>query len=474
MVEKINKKRSKNIKKKISLKKIVTKANKPLIFDDYDSNLDLIDENYKFKTQNLPIQQFYFRTFPISEKAQELANIFDYQPYMIERYIQMFGEQETVDLLKSFETPNPIFIRVNTLKTNTNYLLNKLKEKGYDFENSEYIPYAYRLLDSENYGIKSEIEKQNSNLKTSDYKNEESPKKIKLDFSRSEEELREISWGSPESFDKTKNRPNISNSEEESYKILPFLNKSKSQITHLMNYRKKKVATLGSTHEYLIGKYYIQGFESMLPPLYLNPSESDLVIDMCAAPGSKTTQLAQIMSNKGKIIAVDISKSRINSLIYNLRRCKVYNTIVLQKDATELLSMNLQPDKVLLDAPCSGEGIIRNDPSRKKSKSPEDIKKLINLQIDLLITAVKMVKPGGFVMYSTCSIAPEENEFVVQTILDNYKKVKIVPIEDNFGMPGFINVFGVKLSEDFLNARRYFPHIHDTNGFFLCLLQKNK
>jgi NOL1/NOP2/sun family putative RNA methylase len=235
---------------------------------------------------------------------------------------------------------------------------------------------------------------------------------------------------------------------------------------------KKQIGTLGSTHEYLMGKYYIQSISSMLPAIYLNPKEDDIVIDMCAAPGGKTTQLAQLMNNKGKIIAIESSNVRIKSLIYNLRRCGVRNTTVLNMDATKINGLEIHPKKILLDAPCSGEGIIREDPSRKKSKSPDDIKRYMGIQMELLMAAVKSIIPGGYVMYSTCSIAPEENEFIIQNLLESYKKVDIEPINDNWGYPGFTKVFDVELSEDLVKARRYYPHIHNTDGFFICLLKK--
>ncbi|MHA1341562.1 MAG: RsmB/NOP family class I SAM-dependent RNA methyltransferase [Promethearchaeota archaeon] len=470
---------------KRAIKKDLTnnKYQKAIIIEDYDLELDSFNKNYVVRKQNSIKQEYRFKLYPISEKAYELAEIFDYQPYMIERYIQIFGEEETIDLLKANESPNPIYIRINTLKTNIDSLLDTLKLKGYEFQPIKIVPYAFRLIENEDINsLKKQHEsKQKSTTKyakaTINYQfdeNEDNSSKFEMDFTRSKEDLEKIQWGSPQTFDSTKTRPSISEIDKDSVKIISYMNLSKTQIRINKNARKSVVSTLGSTHEYLMGKYYLQGLESMLAPFYLNPTESDLVLDMCAAPGSKTTQLAQIMNNKGRILAVESNPKRIKSLIYNLRRCKVYNTTVMLKDATQLLSLNIHPDKILLDAPCSGEGIIRNDPTRKRSKKPEDIEKLMNLQIDLLKTAVKLVKPGGYVMYSTCSIAPEENEFVIQSVLESYKKIKIVPIEDDFGMPGFIEVFNIKLSDELLHARRYFPHIHNTNGFFLCLLQKNK
>ena len=210
----------------------------------------------------------------------------------------------------------------------------------------------------------------------------------------------------------------------------------------------------------------------MLHPVYHDVSSEDTVVDMCAAPGGKTTHLAQLMNNVGQLVAVEMDRERMKSLNYNLRRCGVQNTVVLNIDATKISKYDIYPDKILLDAPCSGEGVIREDPKRKTSKTPGDIKYMMRTQKRLLETAVRSVKPGGYIMYSTCSIAPEENEFVIQAALDNHDNLSIVPVNDNYGLPGFNRIFGVDLDLELLNARRYYPHVHDTEGFFYCLLQK--
>jgi len=138
----------------------------------------------------------------------------------------------------------------------------------------------------------------------------------------------------------------------------------------------KKSFNLGSSHEFLQGYYYLQNIASMLPALILDPKPSDLVIDMCAAPGSKATQLAQIMKNKGTLILIDRNKRRIPALEMNLRRLGISNSIILNFDAIALHKLNVKADKILLDAPCTGEGLIRQDRSRKTSKKLKDISDL--------------------------------------------------------------------------------------------------
>jgi 16S rRNA C967 or C1407 C5-methylase (RsmB/RsmF family) len=150
----------------------------------------------------------------------------------------------------------------------------------------------------------------------------------------------------------------------------------------------------------------------------------------------------------------------------------VRNTTVLNLNASTIHKLNYNPDKILLDAPCTGEGLIRNDPTRKTSKSLTEITGMMRKQYSLLQSAIKAVKPGGYVMYSTCSIAPEENEFVVQNALNSFSNIEIISNDDVWAMPGYINVFGIDLSDELLKARRLFPHIHNTIGFFYCLLRK--
>jgi NOL1/NOP2/sun family putative RNA methylase len=234
----------------------------------------------------------------------------------------------------------------------------------------------------------------------------------------------------------------------------------------------KEPLNLGSLHEYLQGYYYIQQFASILPPEILRPTSQDTVIDMCASPGGKSTHLAQIMQNNGKLILIDRNAKRIPALKLNIRRMGVKNSIILNSDATDLPQLSVQADKILLDAPCTGEGLIIQDPSRKTSKTPKDIEKMAKLQKRLLTAGLQSLRKKGFLLYSTCSLAPEENELVINEVLNKFQNVKIVKNEFKFGTPGFKKVFGERLRPELKYAQRLFPHHHNTIGFFLCLLQK--
>ncbi len=229
---------------------------------------------------------------------------------------------------------------------------------------------------------------------------------------------------------------------------------------------------LGSTHEFLQGYYYLQNVASMLPAIILNPKPSDVVIDMCAAPGSKATQLAQIMGNQGTLILIDRNKNRIPALDINLRRLGVNNSIILNMDAVKLSILNVKANKILLDAPCTGEGLIRQDPLRKRSKQMKDIEKMASIQRKLLKAGLNALKSGGILLYCTCSIAPEENEIVISDILEKLDGFTIIRISKNYGINGLTDVFGMDLNKDLKWSQRLYPHIHDTIGFYLCLIKK--
>ncbi len=234
----------------------------------------------------------------------------------------------------------------------------------------------------------------------------------------------------------------------------------------------KEPLNLGSLHEYLQGYFYIQNMASMLPALILDPKPSDIVIDMCAAPGGKSTHLAQIMKNKGKLILFERNQKRISALEMNLRRLGIQNSIIINQDATELGDIDIKADKILLDAPCTGEGLIRQDKSRKTSKKLKDLEKLSRIQRNLLSTGLKALKPKGKLLYSTCSIAPEENELIINDILKNRSNFQIINIEPQFGVEGLTNIHDIKLNTDLKFSQRIYPHLHDTIGFFLCLIER--
>jgi len=234
---------------------------------------------------------------------------------------------------------------------------------------------------------------------------------------------------------------------------------------------KPKKPSLGSTVEYMEGYYYIQSLSSMIPAEVLHPSKDDIVLDMAAAPGSKTTQMAQLMNNEGLIIAVEKFRSRIKSLMSNINRLGVSNVIIVNMDARDLIYHKLNFSKILLDAPCSGEGLIPEDPQRRTRTKPEDLYRLSLVQLQLLYTTYILLQENGDLVYSTCSIAPEENEFVINYAIEELG-MKTVKIDKIPGDEGITEFNGIKFSNDVRNCIRLYPHKHKTEGFFICHLKK--
>jgi len=234
-------------------------------------------------------------------------------------------------------------------------------------------------------------------------------------------------------------------------------------------YRDAMITEERVTHtlEYYLGDFYVQELASMVPPLILNPDENSFVLDMCAAPGSKTTQIAQMMNNRGHIVANDIEMERVKILRSNVKQMGCLNVTITKRDGRKIRGENIF-DFVLLDAPCSGEG--RHWKFNPLGWSESKIKSLSKLQSSLLENAIRLVKEGGVVVYSTCTYAPEENEAVLSRFLD---RVKILGVKSPVrALPGITEWRGEFYGEEMKKAIRLFPHISGTGGFFIAKLQK--
>lgn len=317
-----------------------------------------------------------------SSKSQhnvfDIGKKFGYQRYMIERFIEMMGEEETKELLFFNEQELKKVIRLNSLRWAIPQIIKLLENKGVILVDIEGLPEGKEVL--------------------------------------------------------------------------------KSSIP------------IGATPEYLNGYYMLQGKNSMYPPRILNPERGELIGDFAAAPGGKTTHLAQLMNNEGTIVASEISANRCRILRSNLARMGVRNTIVVNKDSRNISSLGLEFDKVLLDAPCSGSGIIVTDKSRKKTKSLDDIMNYHNNQLSLLSEAVKTTKSGGELLYCTCSLEPEENELVISEILKE-DKVKLAEINLS-GDSGITNFGEYEINPQLSKAKRLYPHKTNGEGFFIAKLVK--
>ena len=233
---------------------------------------------------------------------------------------------------------------------------------------------------------------------------------------------------------------------------------------------------LGATPEYLAGHYMLQAASSFLPVMALAPQPHERVLDMAAAPGGKTTYIAALMKNTGCIFANDSNKARAKALIGNIHRLGAKNTIVCNHDARDFPKVIGGFDRVLLDAPCSGTGVIAKDPSVKTNKTEKDFMLLPHRQKQLLLAAIDSAdhasKTGGYIVYSTCSVTVEENEQVVQYALLKRPNVKLVETGLAFGVEGFVNYMGKKFDRDMKMTRRYYPHRYNVDGFFVSKLRK--
>jgi len=220
----------------------------------------------------------------------------------------------------------------------------------------------------------------------------------------------------------------------------------------------------------LQGYMHIQEEVSMVPPLILDPQPGEQILDLCASPGSKTTQIAQMMENRGLVVANEPSLSRVAPLRSNCERLGVLNVAITRYDGR--LFPRGAFHRILVDAPCSSEGRARRGQSVLLRCSLKRSLDLQALQIGLLKNAVRLVEPGGVVVYSTCTYAPEENELVVAEVLPE-AHLESASIPGLQGCPGITQWQGRELNEDLALCTRYYPHINDTGGFFVAKLIKD-
>jgi len=241
--------------------------------------------------------------------------------------------------------------------------------------------------------------------------------------------------------------------------------------------------SLGATPEYLSGKYMVQSASSLVPVLALGAQRNESILDMAAAPGGKTTHIGQRMQNTGTLFANDLRADRCKSLIANVHRQGLQNVVIINYDGLKVRKHMPKLDRVLLDAPCTGSGIISRDPSIKMKRTVADFVEHSQLQKKLLLEAIDMVdaesKTGGIIVYSTCSVAFEEDECVVDWVLRTRKgQVKLVDFAEGkdavvpFGVPGMKKYRGQTFDPSLSKTRRYYPHVHNMDGFYVAKFQK--
>jgi len=230
---------------------------------------------------------------------------------------------------------------------------------------------------------------------------------------------------------------------------------------------------IGKTIEFIMGAYYIQSLSSMIPPIILSPNEKDVVLDLCAAPGSKTTQIGELMNNKGMLIANEPSADRLKMLVHNIDKTGLINAGVTQTRG-EWLSRFYHNyfDKILVDAPCSALGVLQKKGEVSNWWSEDRVDVLARIQLMLISSAIKMVKVGGEVVYSTCTLTPEENELIINHIVKKYP-IEILDIELPVeSINALAKYKDENLDENISKGKRILPWKADSDGFFIIKLKK--
>jgi NOL1/NOP2/sun family putative RNA methylase len=230
---------------------------------------------------------------------------------------------------------------------------------------------------------------------------------------------------------------------------------------------------IGNLVEHSLGYFYVQEAVSMIPPIVLDPKPGENVLDMCASPGSKASQISQYMKNKGVLVANDYKGIRLAPLGINMQRMGITNSVLTLMDGKRFAKSGLEFDKILLDAPCSGTGTIRKSIKTLRIWNSGMVKKISYEQKKLIETAFSILKKGGVMIYSTCSLEPEENEGVVSSLLKNHPDAKLEEINLKIKRSSAITEFeGEKYNPEVKKCLRLWPQDNDTEGFFVAKLRK--
>ncbi len=220
---------------------------------------------------------------------------------------------------------------------------------------------------------------------------------------------------------------------------------------------------LVKTTSFHTGLFYVQDKASCFAVKAANPQSGMTVMDVCAAPGAKTTYIAQLMKNKGQIFSIDYSKRRIGVWREEIRRMGVKNATPVVADALSSLPLKIKADLLFLDPPCTSTGAFGKFPSAKWRISRRSVDKMAEIQWKMLKNCASLVKVGGFLVYSTCSITVEENEMLIERFLKHYPDFVLTEIASSLGFPGLRGLSA---------CRRLYPHIHECNGFFIAKLER--
>jgi NOL1/NOP2/sun family putative RNA methylase len=243
-------------------------------------------------------------------------------------------------------------------------------------------------------------------------------------------------------------------------------------VDHLEGaFRLREVEKPGSTLEYLLGYFHVQGLTSMLPARILAPEPEEIILDLCSAPGGKVTQMAQLMGGRGLLVANDRRIDRIRILRSNIDRLGA-TCLLVTRYSGQNFPTRIKFDRILLDPPCSAEGTRRLVSGNLPGEDPGATDRLAVLQKALLRRAMEILKPGGTLVYSTCTYSPEENEAVISDILRE-GRAELLPISIPFPhSPGLNSWKGRVFHPRIADAVRLYPHQINSWGFFIAHLRK--
>lgn len=221
------------------------------------------------------------------------------------------------------------------------------------------------------------------------------------------------------------------------------------------------------------GLYYIQEASAMSSVEALDPQPGEIILDLCAAPGGKTTQIAAKMQGAGRLIANEIDGKRIKALVENLERCGVTNAVVLNENPLRLTDRFAGFfDRILVDAPCSGEGMFRKDREACERWSLRATEKCADLQLEIITAAAPMLRPGGRLVYSTCTFNPRENEQLLARFLAEHPDFRLIPVPQSAhyqpGHPEWAEAANPELNQ----TARLWPHKLQGEGHFVAVLEK--
>ncbi len=224
---------------------------------------------------------------------------------------------------------------------------------------------------------------------------------------------------------------------------------------------------IGTLESFQRGLFQVQGESSIVVGHVLNPQPGDFVIDVCGGPGGKTTHIAELMDNKGKVISCDLHLHKLKLVDDSCKRLSIDIVETLHCDGRDIWRrFNNEADRVLVDAPCSGLGVLAKRSDSRWRQNPHEAYELHELQVQLLLSASKCVKPGGIMVYSTCTIEPKENQATVEEFLKKEHGFRLVHGSIPLKRDGKALIRG---PEGFVE---FFPHIHGTDGFFIACMQK--